>query len=180
MLKYIEDYYEKVHEKFPDLEIWEIEKILKHGMQSFFMLNNNGADVLIRSPRNKFCIYVGKSFVNKTIFYRYQALKLRIKYRLKYKLKTKSWNGYYYLGLTEEQYNKYIPKKKGRYKYKINLDSLTALKVKEETYIFPNNKYFFAIKMDEEKGWSISLDGMSSRNLTLYAKRDINGKIVEI
>ena len=31
-LRYIEDYYEKVHERFPDLEMWEIEKILKHGI----------------------------------------------------------------------------------------------------------------------------------------------------
>ena len=32
-IKYIEDYYDKIKERFPDLEMWEIEKILKHGFQ---------------------------------------------------------------------------------------------------------------------------------------------------
>ena len=66
-LRYIEDYYEKVHERFPDLEMWEIEKILKHGMQSFSILNARGADIIIKSAHNSFTMYFGKLFNNKEI-----------------------------------------------------------------------------------------------------------------
>lgn len=83
-LRYIEDYYEKVHERFPDLEMWEIEKILKHGMQTFSILNSRGADIIIKSAHNSFTMYFGKLFNNKEIGYRYANLKWRIKYRLKY------------------------------------------------------------------------------------------------
>jgi hypothetical protein len=66
-LRYIEDYYDKVKERFPDLEMWEIDKILKHGMQSFFTLNANGADVIIKSAHNSFVMYFGKLFNNNTV-----------------------------------------------------------------------------------------------------------------
>ena len=89
-LRYIEDYYEKVHERFPDLEMWEIEKILKHGMQTFSILNSRGADIIIKSAHNSFTMYFGKLFNNKEIRYRYADLKWRIKYRLKYWLNNKT------------------------------------------------------------------------------------------
>ena len=180
MLKYIEDYYDKVHERFPDLEMWEIEKILKHGMQSFFTLTGRGADLFIKSPKNNFFMYCGKAFNSDTLFYRYQAVKLRIKYRLKYSFKKPLWDGNYYLGLTEEEYNKYMPKKSGRYKYKVTFDKVKLYKIKEENYIQPSNKYFFAIKFDEEAGWTKELENFSTRNITLYAKRNKEGKIEEI
>ena len=115
-LRYIEDYYEKVHERFPDLEMWEIEKILKHGMQTFSILNSRGADIIIKSAHNSFTMYFGKLFNNKEIRYKYANLKWRIKYRLKYWLHNKVWDGNYYFVLTQEEYDKYIPKKKGRKK----------------------------------------------------------------
>ena len=111
-LRYIEDYYEKVHERFPDLEMWEIEKILKHGMQTFSILNSRGADIIIKSAH--------------------------IKYRLKYWLNNKVWDGNYYFALTQEEYDKYIPKKKGR--KKATFDYIKAFKIKEEACMRKNTK----------------------------------------
>lgn len=50
-IKRIEDYYDEVQNRFPDLTRQEIDKILKHGMRSFFTLNARGADVLIKSDK---------------------------------------------------------------------------------------------------------------------------------
>lgn len=176
-LRYIEDYYDKIKERYPDLEIWEIEKILKHGFQSFFQLNANGADILIQSPRNSFVMYFGKLFLNKNFIGKYYIIKWRIKLRIKYKRNNPVWDGYYYFGLTKEDYEKYFPKKKGRYKKKITFNNILAYKIKEESFLFSNLQYFFRIKVDQEEGFSIKLEDFSSRNIDLIAKRDSAGKI---
>lgn len=176
-LRYIEDYYDKVKERFPDLEMWEIEKILKHGMQSFFMLNAKGADVIIKSAHNSFVMYFGKLFNNNTVAWKYYTIKWRIKLRLKYLLKKPIWDGYYYFGLTEEDYNKYIPKKKGRYKKKIIFDNIYAYKIKEEAFLFHKAKYFFRLKVDTDEGFTFKRETYATRNLDLIAKRDNTGKI---
>lgn len=176
-IKYAEDYYDKIKERFPDLEMWEIDKIVKHGMQSLFMLNANGADVTINGGSASFVMYFGKLFRHKEFTIKYQTIKQRIKYRLKYKLKKPIWDGYYYFGLTEEDYKKYIPEKKGRIKNKITFDRILAYKIPEESFLIYPAKYFFKLKVDEEEGFTILKENYSTRNIELFAIRDKNKKI---
>ena len=68
-IKQLQDYYDQVKQRFPDLEMWEIDKILKHGMRSFYMVNVYGADVLLK--HKNFTMYFGKLFRNNLIFYKY-------------------------------------------------------------------------------------------------------------
>lgn len=180
IIRHVEDYYEAVKKKFPDLEIWEIDKILKHGFQSLFTVNNLGADVLIKSAHNSFTMYFGKLFNNPDLFYKYRFLKHRMKIRINYFAKKTEWDGYYYFGLTEEEYQKYFPKKKGRYKYKITFDKLIVYKIREEAQLFGNCRHFFKLKMDEPIGMVKVLQDFSTRNITEYARRNSAGKIEEI
>lgn len=176
-LKYIEDYYAQVKERFPDLEDWEIDRILKHGMRSFFTLNAKGADVLIRSAHNAFTMFFGKLFSTKEKSVNYYYLKWRIKLRIKYSHATKVWDGNYYFGLTEEEYKKYIPQKKGRIKNKIVFNDILAYKIKEEAFLNTHDVYFYKLSVPEEKGYVIPLDNYETRNITLIAKRDNEGKV---
>lgn len=68
-IKHIEDYYEKVHEKFPELSIKQIDRILKFGFRSFYTHNLYGGDTLNKSPY--FTMYCGKLFGNNLLFYNY-------------------------------------------------------------------------------------------------------------
>ena len=43
-LKYIEDYYDQIRERFPLLDNSDIEKILKRGFQKLYTVCNYGAD----------------------------------------------------------------------------------------------------------------------------------------
>ena len=176
-IKYIEDYYDQVKEKFPDLETWEIDQILKHGMRSIYQLCSQGADVRLRSRKYRMVMYFGKLFVNPVIRNKYNIIKWRIKLRIKYFFKKPIWDGYYYFGLTEEQYNKYIPKKKGRIKKKIVFDEIYAYKIKEESLLFKQCKYFFKLKMPEEVGLVFYEKNFATRNIEMFAKRDKEGKI---
>lgn len=174
-ITHAEDYYDKIKERFPDLEMWEIDKIIKHGMQSFFTLNSYGADVMIKD--NSFSLYFGKMYSNSYLMKKYYTIKTRIKLRMKYLHKKPIWNGYYYFGLTEEDYQKYIPKKKGRIKNKITFDKLTAWKIEEEAYLYWPAKYFFRLKIDKESGLTFYKENYSTRNIELIAIRDNLGKI---
>lgn len=174
-IKYIEDYYEKVHERFPDLEMWEIDKILKHGMQSFFMINARGGDVIVKS--RDFVMYFGKLFNNKELRTKYALLKWRIKHRLKYRLNNKIWDGNYYFGLSQEEYDKYIPKKKGRIKKKVVFENIHAFKIKEECMLNLNKKYFFRLFNIEDGKMTIRKENFATRSFELIAKRTGEGKI---
>ena len=176
-IKYIEDYYDKIKEQFPELETWEIEKILKHGMQSLYTLNNHGADVLIKSKHTPVVLYFGKLFFNKEIAARYYNLKWKIKLRINYLHNKTMWDGYYYFGLSEDDYHKYIPNKKGRIKNKILFKDLYACKIKEESFLYTSCKYFFRVKLEKEGKMTIHLKDFSTRNIDLIAKRDNKGKI---
>lgn len=68
-IRTVEYYYDKVQEKFPDVERWEIDKILKYGMRSFYTHNLYGGDVLLKSPY--FTLYSGKMFGSNLVFYHY-------------------------------------------------------------------------------------------------------------
>ena len=177
-VKYIEDYYPQIKEKFPEIPDYYIDKILKHGMRSLYALTTAGADVCIKAPKNRFVMFFGKLFTNVDLCSKYYIMKYKIKLRLQYKIKNRIWNGYYYFGLTEEDYQKYIPEKRGRIKNKITFDSLCIYKMKEEVFLFRKYKYFFKIKMEKEGNFTIMLENYSTRNIEMVAKRDKDDKIV--
>ena len=173
-IKYIEDYYDKIKERFPDLEMWEIEKILKHGFQSFAQVQFRGADVLIKGT-SSFSMYFGKLFHYKEVFMKYADLKRRIKIRLKYARLNPVWDGNYYFGLTEEEYKKYIPDKKGR--KLCTFDNILIYKIKEEALLPKRQKYFFRLRGEEESKVCVRKENFSTRNISLIAVRNSDGKI---
>ena len=178
-IKRVEDYYDKIKEKYPDLETWEIEKILKHGFQSLYTLNNSGADVMIKSSTG-FLMYFGKIFTNKNLWMRYSFLKHKIKLRINYLHKKPVWDGNYYFGLTEEDYDELIPKKRGRYKRKITFLELKAYKIREEACLYYKVKYLFKLTGEQDHGLTFKEKNYSTRNIELVAIREKNGKFKDI
>ena len=174
-LKQIQDYYDQVKEQFPDLEMWEIDKILKHGMRSFYMVNVYGADVLLK--HKNFTMYFGKLFRNNLIFYKYWRLKHKIKLRIKWKRDKRQWDGYYYFGLTEENYQSYFKNKKGRIKKKINIQKLYGYKIPEECFLDQKLKYFFKFK-HEDVGFTLYYEEYLIRNIEYVGYKDKNKQII--
>ena len=68
-LKRIEDYYNKIQERYPDLPIETIDKVLKFGLRSFYINNCYGADTLNKSKY--FTMYCGKMFKTNLKFWKY-------------------------------------------------------------------------------------------------------------
>lgn len=172
-IKHVEDYYDKIQERFPDLERKEMEKILKHGLRSFYMTNLYGADVLFKNP--KYTMYVGEMFKDVKKFFKYWHYKHSIKLRIKYKRKKPQYNGYYYFGVSEDDYKKYNLSKKGR--KTVVFEEIHIFKIMEESFLDGNKKYFFKLSIPEEGDFHICLKDYKTSQFALIAKRDSDGKV---
>lgn len=172
-IKRVEDYYDKVQEKFPDLDKKEIDKILKHGMRSFYMTNLYGADVLFKNP--DFTMYFGEMFKDTSKFWKYWHFKSALKLRIKYKRSKPQFNGLYYFGLSEEEYELYNMKKKGR--KSITFEELYLFKIMDEAFLDKGKKYFYSLSVKEEMGFKEHVKDYKTSNFSLIGKRDSKGEV---
>lgn len=185
-LAYPEKYYEKVKERFPDLTLREIDTIVKFGLRSLFINCGYGGDILLKSPY--FTMYIGKFFKDRLMFYRYKLLKQSIKLRIKYKRAKTKWDGYYYFGLNEEQFQDYMSnfkntgmgkKSRGNRKQKITFRKLKAYKLLDECLIHKQNKHIFRLSFPEDVGFTFYKEEYTTRNAQ-YIMRKVNDEWQEI
>lgn len=107
IIKTVSDYIPLVQEKFPELSESEIRKILNFGFRRYYYVNMNGCDMLIKNK--DFTAFTGRLYTD--AFKAYNAVKVKRKLyeRILTRLKKIPWDGYYYVGLTCNEYNKLLP-----------------------------------------------------------------------
>lgn len=186
-LAYPEKYYDKVKERFPNLTYREIDTIIKFGLRSLFINCGYGGDILLRAPY--FTMYIGKIFRDEHFFNKYKILKESIKLRIKYKRAKTQWDGYYYFGLTEEQFQEYLSnfkntgmgnKSKGRRKYKITFKDIILYKLLDECRLHKKYKHIFKIKFDLDVGFNVFKQEYTTRNAQyILIKKDNKWEPVE-
>ena len=111
-LKKVQDYYEQLFSLYPDLPKRDIKRIMQFGLKSFLLHNNYGGDVLIQNPN--MWLYCGKLMVDSIQYFDYYKRKMITKLRINHKRLDIPWDGYYYFGLYEHQYNLYLQQKNKR------------------------------------------------------------------
>ena len=176
----VEKYYDKIQERFPDLSKKQIDRIVKFGLRSYYNHNLYGGDVLNRAPY--FTMYTGRLFGDNLLFYKYWVLKNRIKLRIKYRRNKVKYDGYYYFGLTEEEFQNYSKqfKKTGRKKKKVTFDKIYAFKIKEECLIQHKHKHIFRLAYPADVGFVLKLDNYTTRNCDYIFKRNEDNTIQPI
>lgn len=174
-IKYVDDYVDKVWEKFPSLTRKEIEYILKFGLRSFYTHNVYGGDVLLKSPY--FTLYCGKFFRDNLIFYHYWRIKNKIKLRIKYKRAKKTFNGEYYFGLTDKEFENYKAqfKSRGRRRQRVKFDYIYAYKILEECMLDRGRKHFFVLYFPTDVGWTLYQKNYETRNIKYIYRRTKDG-----
>lgn len=156
----VNDYVEKVHEKFPELSENEIRRILIYGWKMIIKYVSSKNDILIQS-KEIFCFIgrIPKDSLKAFEIY-YHKLANRISFMFQ---RTKSeWDGYYYFSRSENQYIDYLKQKRRKNKIFKNVflyKLLEELKVREpyNPYIFrldenitdKSHKYYPEIKTDK-------------------------------
>lgn len=177
-LSYPEKYYEKVKERFPDLTYREIDTIIKFGLRSMFINCGYGGDILLKAPY--FTMYIGKFFKDKLMYTKYKILKESIKLRIKYKRSKTQWDGYYYFGLSEEEFQDYLSNfkntgmgnsSKGRRRKKIIFKKIKCYKLLDECKLHTINKHIFKIKFPEDFGFSFWKENYATYNAQYILRR---------
>lgn len=105
MVKTVKDYLEAVQEKFPFLCKDDIEAILDFGLRRYLQANRLHADVLIiNRTKESMLVHCGRLGYDVLQHYKRWCTKWRMKERVLYKWGKQKWDGYYYIGLNEEQH----------------------------------------------------------------------------
>lgn len=134
-IKRIQDYYDEVHKRFPDLPREDLERILQFGWKSFYLHNSYGGDVLMHD-KNVWC-YSGFLTKNPIKHFRYYMKKLKLRLRVLFHRRGDNYDGYYYFALSQERQDKIDAQRKprGRKKKWINYDNVLLYAIKDECKI---------------------------------------------
>ena len=176
-LKTVEDYIDKVHEKFPQFSRKQIERILQFGFRSFYTHTLYGGDILNKSPY--FTMYCGKMFSKSDVFHKYRMIKSRIKLRIKYKRNKTQYDGYYYFGLTEDGYKYYCSqmKKTGKRRRKFHFEKVKFFKILDELYFDHRLKHIFKIPYPIDNGFSFWKEDFVTRDFEYIYRRNKDNKL---
>lgn len=111
-LKKVQDYYDALYNLYPDVPKRDIKRIMQFGLKSLLMHNNYGGDVLLHSP--SMWMYCGKLMKDSVKYFEYYKRKMITKLRINHKRFDIPWDGYYYFGLIQSDYDKYLSQKNKR------------------------------------------------------------------
>lgn len=156
VVKKVQDYYEKMFELYPEVAKSDIKRILQYGWKSYYLHNSFGGDVLI--SRNKFWMYTGMLMKDSLEFFAYYQKKMANKIRIKYKRNRPSFDGYYYFGLTQAQYDNYLSQKnrRGRPKKNFTFSKIVLYKIWDEFNIIEHNVVaLFRIPIGVDLGFTL-------------------------
>lgn len=160
-LKYVKDYVDAVHQKFPEMEKSEINDILIYGFRRFLGMNVMGLDFLLKDNKSlKLWVHVGKMFNKLEDFKKHYYQKISIKLRILKAEKTE-WSGYYYFGLSDDAYRFYESQEDEEVKILENI-YLFRLKEELEAHEF---KHHFKMKYPEYKGYKFYLENYETSDI---------------
>lgn len=148
MVKEVKDYVEAVQKQFPILSKSEINKIITFGLKRYAFVNKMHGDVLLRNmtdePMTAHCGNLGFDSMKQ---YMRWVTKWRMKERILYRLKLTKWDGYYYIGLNDEQHKKL---NKGKIK---TFRDVYLTKIEKELYHNKLVTHIWRIPWIEDCGW---------------------------
>lgn len=172
-IKTINDYYDIMYSKFPDVPKDDIKKILNHGWKAFYQINSVGADV--STADKDFWCYVGFLQKNSLKYFRYYIKKLVLKLRIMGKRTKVLWNGYYYFALSDKQFDQYLEqqKAKGRKRKWFNYGNQILFKSLNDCRLTQfNKKYIFKVPFISSIGDRFYKENFISRDAELIEVRD--------
>ena len=172
-IKHVNDYYDKIHEIFPQVSLQDIKRILNYGWKSLYLHNSYGGDVLIQDK--SFWSYIGTLRKDSVKHFNYYIRKLVVKLRVFYRRKHIQWDGYYYFALTDNQYENYLSQKnkRGRPRKIFSYGNVFLYKILDECKIREyNKKYIFKVPIIVDLGYRRYYQNFISDKAELTITRD--------
>lgn len=176
-VKTINDYYEQLYERFPEVDPKDIKRIVQFGWKSLYLHNSYGGDVVLHQNDTPFWCYIGFLRKNSLKFMPYYIRKLIIKLRVLYKRYKTPFDGYYYFGLSEKQYEEqYLPyvHKRGRKRKWFTFHKINLYKILDECKLKGYGfKYFFRTAYPDFIGYRQYREELTTNSVELIEVREI-------
>ena len=137
------------------------------------MHNNYGGDVLLNNPT--LWLYCGKLMKDPIQYYEYYRRKMITKIRINHKRLEIPWDGYYYFGMTQNQYDRYLSQKnkKGRPKKHFKYGDVVLYKYFDECNLRNSGAVvIFRISFQSDFGLSIYKSNFESDKAELFLERE--------
>lgn len=149
MVKLLEDYIDRIQEKFPEFTKEELKNILKFGLLRYTDAMKHGADViLLNNKEDVYTARCGKVAPNALAHYKMFISKWRMKVRRLFKYRKLKWDGYYYIGLTENQH-KSVKKRGNKYVF----ENIYMVKLLDELHHIKHIKHIWRVPWPTDCGW---------------------------
>lgn len=127
----INDYIDKLKEKFSYLSVSDIRAIINYGWKMFYLANLAGCDTLLVSQTYNYWIYTGDLCKDPIKHFNYYKRQLARKIKFLYRKSNQQWDGYYYCFLKYNEYQEFIRPKKGRKRHLFKFDNKISFKSKD-------------------------------------------------
>lgn len=139
MLTSVNDYLSELQEQYPTVPAEDIKRAVEYGWRMLYYYNLRGCDTLISSSKYRYWFYCGELTRDSMKHFSYYKRMLRRKLRVLYIKKVKEWDGYYYTGLTDKEYDELLSalnSKRGRKKRNFKFYNKLGLKVLDEAKVY--------------------------------------------
>ena len=172
-LKKVQDYYDILFKMYPKVPKRDIKRIMQYGLKSFLLHNNFGGDVLLQNPT--MWLYCGKLMTDPIKYFNYYKSKMITKLRINHKRFDIPWDGYYYFGLYEHQYNEYKQQinKRGRPKKHFKYGNVVLYRYFDECNLRNSGAVaIFRITFKQDLGLSLYKPNFESDKVELVLERE--------
>lgn len=175
MLTSVSTYLPELIKQFPNVPPEDVKRAVEYGWRMLYYYNLRGCDTLISSTKFRYWFYCGQLTRDSLKHFNYYRRMLRRKLRVLYIKKVKEWDGYYYTGLTNSEYNYLLESMngKGRKKKNFTFHNKVALKVFDEAKVyFSWSHCIVRFKYITDLGYSFFKDTMKCNDLEIAITKD--------
>lgn len=174
MIKTVNDYVDVMCERWPSMTREQILKILLHGFGKFFMHASDRHHFVFRSKRGVIACRYGNAL--KWYFEtRYRTVRVL---RWKYSYCKEEFDGHYYIGLTDGDWEKY--KKKILNNESLTMSNIDLYKICEECIGCMRFKHFLKVYYPFDNGFKFTKDKLKTYRYAYIAYRNKKGRVLLI
>lgn len=173
-ITHVEDYIPLIKRTFPRIPENVILQVVNYGLRKFHTINGIGADV--RLMWDTFSILCGYRFNRLHRQCVYNVRKTKMKLRSTYTHSLEKFNGLYYFGLSDEEWEKC---KNTKTSHGYHFYNIKCYKIEDEVWIDKTKNHFFSIPWPVDVGWEFTKDSLLTKKFKYIAKRK-NNKIISV
>lgn len=161
----INDFVDDVQKVFNQFTVLEIKNILNHGFRRFYTGIKYGCNISIISRKYIQCLaFIGNLTLTPEKNIKEYSLRKDRKLRRIYKWNKPEFDGYYYIGLSGEGFEKWLYDNKDSRTISV-FNNIMSRRIKDELYYKNKQVHIFRYKIKKFKGYNYWIDNLKIKNL---------------